>query len=355
MKIRNGSVLCVGAGGLGSPAALYLAAAGVGRLGVIDADRVDLTNLQRQVLHGTPDVGRLKVESAREMLLCLNPGVSVETYPERLTAANALEVCRKYDVVLDGTDNFPARYLANDAAVLLSKPYVYGSVFQFEGQAGVFAPHLGGACYRCLFPEPPPPGVAPSCMEAGVLGVVPGLIGMIQATEALKLLAGIGTPLLNRLVLVDALQMRFREVKIQRDRACPLCGKSPTITKPVDLSEVCGMNQMGRIMNADDVTVQDLKKALENPSLGIKALDVREPDEQKVAAIKGVPLLPLSQLEKRYTELDPNQTYYIHCKGGTRSGKAVQFLKQKGFKNVKNVAGGITAWSDQIDSTVPKY
>ncbi len=353
MKIRRARALCVGAGGLGSPAALYLAAAGIGTLGIVDFDTVDESNLQRQVLHGTPDVGRPKVESARRALHHLNPDVRVETWPERLNADNATRIATDYDIILDGTDNFPARYVASDAAVLLRKPYIYGSVFQFEGQASVFAPHLGSPCYRCLFPEPPPPGAAPSCAEAGVLGVVPGVIGLLQATEAIKLVAGIGTPLINRLLLFNALDMRFSEINIRRDPACPLCGAHPSITKPMDYARVCGTKVGDKSPN--DVTVHDLKKALDNPALGIRTLDVREPDEQKIAAIKGVPLIPLGELPQRYKELDPGQTYYVHCKVGGRSARAAAFLRQQGFKNVRNVAGGITAWSEQIDPNVPKY
>jgi len=357
IKICSASVLCIGAGGLGSPIALYLAAAGVGKLGLVDFDSVELTNLQRQVIHGTPDVGRPKTESARDTLRRINPNVEVALYPERLTSENALQVLRPYDIVVDGTDNFPTRYLTNDACVLLKKPNVYGSIFRFEGQASVFAPHLGGPCYRCLYPEPPPPGLVPSCAEGGVLGVLPGLIGLIQATEILKLILGAGASLLNRLLLFDALQMKFRELKLKRDPQCPLCGEQPTITRLIDYENFCGVAKTPETdtMHPDEVTVLDMKAALDNPALGIKVIDVREPSEQQIARVEGVPLLPLSQLPQRFTELDPAQSYYLHCKAGGRSLQALQFLRQQGFQRLKSVRGGITAWSEQIDPRVPKY
>ncbi|MCX6883469.1 MAG: molybdopterin-synthase adenylyltransferase MoeB [Verrucomicrobiota bacterium] len=349
-KIRAASVLCVGAGGLGSPVALYLAAAGVGRLGILDFDRVDLSNLQRQLLHGTPDVGRLKVDSARETLQRLNPEVEVVTFPLRLNRDNALDLLRPWDIIVDGTDNFPARYLTNDACVMLGKPNVYGSIFRFEGQASLFAPHLGGPCYRCLFPEPPPPGSAPSCAEAGVLGVLPGIIGTIQATEALKLALGCGESLLNRLLLFDALGMRFREIKVRPDPGCPVCGKNPSIKELIDYTLDCQT-----IMNTDEVTVKELKQALDNPASGIRVIDVRELAEYQVARIPGAQLLPLSELTQRWGELDPSKEYYLHCKAGVRSMKALLFLRQQGFKHLKSVKGGISAWSDEIDASVPKY
>lgn len=349
-KIRSASVLCVGAGGLGSPVALYLAAAGIGRLGILDFDRVDLSNLQRQLLHGTPDVGRPKVDSARETLQRLNPQVEVVSLPVRLNRENALDLLRPWDIVVDGTDNFPARYLTNDACVMLRKPNVYGSIFRFEGQASLFAPHLGGPCYRCLFPEPPPPGTAPSCAEAGVLGVLPGIIGTIQATEALKLALGCGESLLNRLLLFDALGMRFREIKVRPDPGCPICGKNPSIKELIDYNVVCQST-----MNTDEVTVQELKQALDNPGSGVLVLDVRELAEHQVARIQGAQLLPLSELTQRWGELDPSREYYIHCKAGVRSMKALLFLRQQGFKRLKSVKGGISAWSDEIDAAVPKY
>jgi sulfur-carrier protein adenylyltransferase/sulfurtransferase len=356
-KICAASVLCIGAGGLGSPIAMYLAAAGVGKLGIVDFDSVDFSNLQRQILHGTPDVGRPKTQSAQETIHHLNPGVQVVLHDTRLTSENALEIIRSYDIVVDGTDNFPTRYLTNDACVLLKKPNVYGSIFRFDGQASVFAPHLGGPCYRCLYPEPPPPGAVPSCAEGGVLGVLPGIIGLIQATEILKLILGKGTSLLNRLLLFNALDMQFRELKLRRDPQCPLCGKSPTITQLIDYENFCGVAPLSAAstMHPDEITVHDLKKALDNPQLGIQVLDVREPVEHQIARINGALLVPLSTLAQRFTELDPNHAYYIHCHAGVRSLKALQFLREQGFKNLKSVKGGIAAWSDEIDRTVPKY
>ena len=356
-KIRAASVLCIGAGGLGSPVAMYLAAAGVGRLGIVDYDVVDLSNLQRQILHGSPDVGRPKTQSAAEALRRLNPHVQVVLHETRLTSENALEIMRPYDIVVDGTDNFPTRYLANDACVLLRKPNVYGSIFRFEGQASLFAPHLGGPCYRCLYPEPPPPGTVPSCAEGGVLGVLPGVIGVIQATETLKLLLGKGTSLLNRLLLFNALDMEFRELKLRRDPQCPICGDHPTVTQLIDYQAFCGSAppSAASAVHPDEVTVQELKRALDDPQLGIQVLDVREPDEYQIARINGTRLLPLSTLPQRFSELDPKQAYYIHCKAGGRSLKALQFLREQGFQHLKSVKGGITAWSDEIDRSVLKY
>lgn len=355
-KIHSAKVLCIGAGGLGSPAALYLAAAGVGTLGVVDSDTVDLSNLQRQVLHGTPDVGRPKAVSAVERITKLNPHVQVNGHQERLTSTNALSILKNYDIAVDGSDNFPTRYLVNDACVLLGKPYVYGAVFRFEGQASLLGPSVGAPCYRCLYPEPPGPGVAPSCAEAGVLGVLPGIIGLIQATETLKWILGAGEPLAGRLLLFDALAMRFGEIKVKRDPACPICGDYPTIKELIDYEDFCHTKPTDQVpVHPDEVTVQDMKKALDNPKLGIKVIDVREPDEHKIAHVSGVPLIPLSTLPQRYTELDPGQTYYIHCKAGGRSMKALAFLRARGFKHLKSVAGGITAWSEQIDSKIPRY
>jgi sulfur-carrier protein adenylyltransferase/sulfurtransferase len=356
-KICAARVLCIGAGGLGSPVALYLAAAGVGTLGLVDFDTVETSNLQRQVIHGTPDVNRPKTDSARDALRRINPGVEVEVHPVRLTSRNALELIQPYDIVVDGTDNFPTRYLTNDACVLLKKPNIYGSIFRFEGQASVFAPHLGGPCYRCLFPEPPPPGSVPSCAEAGVLGVLPGLIGCIQATETLKLILGQGVPLLGRLLLYHALEMRFREIKVRRDPLCPLCGERPTLTALIDYERFCGLQTPSSMTHPhpDEVTVHDLQRALQDPSLGIQVLDVREPDEHRIARIEGVPLLPLSTLAQRFGELDPARPYYLCCKAGGRSMKALEFLRQHGFKSLKSVKGGITSWSKEIDPSVPKY
>jgi len=336
---------------------MYLAAAGIGKLGIVDFDTVDFSNLQRQILHTDADVGRSKAESAKETVRGINPNVEVVLHETQLTSENALDIIRPYDIVVDGTDNFPTRYLTNDACVLLRKPNVYGSIFRFEGQASVFAPHLGGPCYRCLYPEPPPPGMVPSCAEGGVLGVLPGIIGCIQTTEILKLALGKGSSLIGRLLLFNALDMKFRELKLRRDPQCPVCGENPTITQLIDYEMFGGITREPAEpeANPDEVTVQDMKRALDNPNLGIKVLDVREPDEYEIARVDGVPLLPLSQINQRFTELDPNQQYYIHCKAGVRSLKAVQFLKEQGFKYVKSVKGGISAWSDEIDHSVPKY
>jgi adenylyltransferase/sulfurtransferase len=355
-KIKGASVLCIGAGGLGSPIAMYLAAAGIGKIGIVDFDTVDYSNLQRQLLHTDADVGRPKAQSAKETISGLNPNCEVVLYNTRISSENALEIIRPFDIVVDGTDNFPTRYLTNDACVLLKKPNVYGSIFRFDGQASVFAPHLGGPCYRCLYPEPPPPGMVPSCAEGGVLGVLPGIIGCIQATEILKLVLGKGASLIGRLLLFNALEMKFRELKLRRDPQCPICGEHPTIKELIDYETFCGIvPEPENTGNPDEVTVQDMKQALDNPALGIKVVDVREPDEYEIAKVAGVPLLPLSQLNSRFTELDPNQQYYLHCKAGVRSLKALNFLRQQGFKYVKSVKGGITAWSDEIDRNVPRY
>jgi len=323
----------------------------------VDFDTVDYSNLQRQILHTDADVGRPKAQSAKETIHGINPNCEVVIYNTRITSENALDLIRPYDIVVDGTDNFPTRYLTNDACVLLKKPNVYGSIFRFEGQASVFAPHLGGPCYRCLYPEPPPPGMVPSCAEGGVLGVLPGIVGCIQATEILKLAIGKGSSLVGRLLLFNALDMKFRELKLRRDPECALCGKNPTIKELIDYEQFCGIppEPVAPQSNPDEVTVQDMKKALDDSKLGIKVIDVREPDEYEIAHVKGVPLLPLSQIQQRFTELDPNQHYYIHCKVGARSLQALGFLREQGFKYLKSVKGGITAWSDEIDSNVPRY
>ena len=356
-KICSASVLCIGAGGLGSPIAMYLAAAGIGKIGIVDFDSVDFSNLQRQIIHATEDVGRPKTLSAKETIQGINPNVEVVLHNARLTSENAMDIIAPYDFVVDGTDNFPTRYLTNDACVLLKKANVYGSIFRFEGQASVFAPHLGGPCYRCLYPEPPPPGMVPSCAEGGVLGVLPGLIGTIQATEIIKLALGKGSSLIGRLILLNALDMKFRELKLRRDPQCPICGDNPTITKLIDYEQFCGITPEPATpaFNPDEVTVQDMKKALDDPKLNIKVIDVREPDEYQIAHVKGVPLIPLGTLPQRFTDLDPNQALYVHCKSGMRSLKAVQFLKEQGFKYAKSVKGGILAWADEIDHSVPKY
>jgi adenylyltransferase/sulfurtransferase len=355
-KIKATSVLCIGAGGLGSPIAMYLAAAGIGKLGIVDFDTVDFSNLQRQILHTDADVGRPKAQSAKETIAGINPNCDVVIHNTRISSENAFDLIRPYDIVVDGTDNFPTRYLTNDACVLLQKPNVYGSIFRFEGQASVFAPHLGGPCYRCLYPEPPPPGMVPSCAEGGVLGVLPGIIGCIQATEILKLAIGKGSSLVGRLLLFNALDMKFRELKLRRDPQCPVCGDQPTIKELIDYEMFCGIAlEPEPTTNPDEVTVQEMKRALDDPGLGIKVIDVREPDEYEIAHVNGVPLIPLGTLPDRFTELDPNQQIYIHCKSGVRSLKAAQFLKEQGFKYAKSVKGGIAAWADEIDPRVPKY
>lgn len=360
-RLRESSVLCVGAGGLGSPIALYLAAAGIGRLGIVDFDRVDESNLQRQVLHGTADAGRLKTESAREAILRLNPNVTVDLYNEPLTSSNALDVLRPYDVVVDGTDNFPTRYLTNDACVLLGKPNVYGSIFRFEGQASVFDPKRGAPCYRCLYPEPPPPGLVPSCAEGGVLGALPGIIGVIQATEILKLILGIGAPLLGRLLLYNALEMSFRELKLRQDPECPICGKNPTIHELIDYDQFCGFPS-GSTSTGDEeedakleVTVDDLEAALKDSQNGIRTLDVRNAEERDICLIDGVDWIPLDQLQDRVSELNAAQRTYIHCKSGVRSLKAVRLLRDLGFNNVWSVRGGILEWIEKKAPDLPVY
>jgi adenylyltransferase/sulfurtransferase len=355
-RLKAGRVLCIGAGGLGSPAALYLAAAGVGTIGIVDFDAVDASNLQRQILHSTPDVGRSKLESAREKLTALNPEVSIETYETALTSANALELFREYDVILDGTDNFATRYLVNDACVLLGKPNAYGSIFRFEGQASVFAIE-GGPCYRCLYPEPPPPGLVPSCAEGGVLGVLPGVIGTIQATESIKLLLGAKDTLAGRLLLYDAWNMRFRELKLRRDPECPVCGDHPTVKELIDYEQFCGVPQQAAAAASEgDATVEELKQ-IQASGRPLYLLDVREPQEFQIARIPGSTLIPLGQLPQRLNELPTGPSapeIIVHCKMGGRSAKAVQFLKEKGIP-ARNLKGGILAWADRIDPSVPKY
>jgi molybdopterin/thiamine biosynthesis adenylyltransferase/rhodanese-related sulfurtransferase len=354
-RLKQARVLTVGAGGLGSPLALYLAAAGVGVIGIVDFDVVDESNLQRQIIHGTSDLGRSKMESAREKIEDINPNVKVEAFEEALTSENAIEIFEGFDVVVDGTDNFPTRYLVNDACVLLGKPNVYGSIFRFEGQASVFYAEEG-PCYRCLYPEPPPPGLVPSCAEGGVLGILPGAIGTIQATETVKLLLGIGEPLIGRLLLYDALAMRFSEMKLRKDPSCPVCGENPTVTELIDYQEFCGIPQAQQADQVDEVpgiTVRELKEKLENGQ-NVSILDVREPHEYEVANI-GARLIPLGELPERLVELGKDETFAVHCKTGARSARAVQLLKEAGFQNVYNVEGGITAWSEEIDPSVPKY
>ena len=353
-KLKAARVLCIGAGGLGSPLALYLGAAGVGTLGIVDFDVVDYTNLQRQIIHTTADVGRKKLDSAAEKLKAINPFLNVRTFETKLTSQNALELFRDFDIIADGTDNFPTRYLVNDACVLTGKPNVYGSIFRFEGQASVFATDEG-PCYRCLYPEPPPPGLVPSCAEGGVLGILPGLVGLIQATETIKLILGQGEPLVGRLLLVDALGMKFRELKLRKNPDCPVCGTHRTITKLIDYDQFCGIRGEERPVEANipEMQVEELKRRLDAGE-DLFVLDVREPHEYQICNIGGH-LIPLGDLPKRVNELDSSREIVAHCKMGGRSAKAVQFLRQAGFKKVHNLTGGITAWSDRVDPKVPKY
>ncbi len=354
-RLKAASVLLIGAGGLGSPLGLYLAAAGVGRLGLVDFDVVDFSNLQRQVLHGTADVGRPKLHSARDRLQAINPEVRLDLFETRLSSANALSLFEPYDIIIDGTDNFPTRYLVNDACVLLKKPNVYGSIFRFDGQASVFYPGRG-PCYRCLYPEPPPPGEVPSCAEGGVLGILPGLIGCIQATEAVKLILGQGSPLIGRLVLYDALAMTFREFKVRRNPKCPACGDHPTVTRLIDYEQFCGVRgQESAPASADgDTTVEELKAHLDRGD-EVYILDVRNPPEFQLCRIPGSTLLPLPDLPQRFGELDRNREMVVHCKSGMRSQKAIAFLRQQGFTKLKNLKGGILAWAEKIDPSMPKY
>jgi adenylyltransferase/sulfurtransferase len=353
-KLKAAKVLCIGAGGLGSPLALYLTAAGVGTLGIVDFDVVDYTNLQRQIIHSTADVGRKKLDSAGEKLKAINPYINLRTFNTRLTSANALELFREFDIIADGTDNFPTRYLVNDACVLTGKPNVYGSIFRFEGQASVFATEEG-PCYRCLYPEPPPPGLVPSCAEGGVLGILPGLVGVIQATETIKLILGQGDPLIGRLLLVDALGMKFRELKLRKSPDCPVCGTNPTITQLIDYNEFCGIRGEEAPVATDvpAITVEELKQQLDAKK-DLFILDVREPHEYQICNLNGY-LIPLGDLPKRVHELDSSRDIVAHCRSGVRSGKAVTFLRQAGFKKVHNLTGGILAWADKIDPTMPKY
>ena len=354
-RLKAARVLLVGAGGLGSPLALYLAAAGVGHLGLVDFDVVDVTNLQRQILHGTKDVGRSKLASARERIADINPFVELTTYETALTSKNALGIIEKYDIVADGTDNFPTRYLVNDACVMLGKPNVYGSVFRFEGQASVFSTK-DGPCYRCLFPEPPPPGMVPSCAEGGVLGVLPGLVGTIQATEAIKLILGIGEPLVGRLLLVDALRAQFRTVKVRRNPTCPMCG-THEITELIDYDEFCGIPQAAATMKQEgdmpEITPIELAERLRAGDVDL--IDVREPHEWDIAHIPGARLIPLGSFPAAIPSLDGTRDIVVQCRSGARSGRAVRLLQAAGFTRVRNLAGGILRWSDDVDPQVPKY
>ena len=356
LKLKAASVLCIGAGGLGSPVAMYLGAAGVGRIGIVDFDVVDYSNLQRQVIHGTPDVGRSKLDSARDRLNAINPEVTVETHDVALSSENALELLANYDVIVDGTDNFPTRYLVNDACVILGKPNVYGSIFRFEGQASVFATK-DGPCYRCLYPEPPPPGLVPSCAEGGVLGILPGVVGTIQATEAVKLIIGVGEPLINRFMIYDALRMKFRELKLRKDPDCPVCGETPTVTELIDYEQFCGITGAATedvSSEALDTTVEDLKTRIDGKD-EVLVLDVREPQEFQICRIPGSTLIPLNDLPQRLAELEGYKNMVVHCKSGVRSAKAVKLLHEAGFSDAKNLRGGILAWIDEIDPSLPKY
>jgi adenylyltransferase/sulfurtransferase len=356
-KLKAARVLCVGTGGLGSPLALYLTAAGIGTLGLVDFDVVDASNLQRQIIHSTKDIGRSKLDSAEEKLKALNPAINIVKHNTMLSSANALEILKDYDIVADGTDNFPTRYLVNDACVLLGKPNAYGSIFRFEGQASVFAT-AQGPCYRCLYPEPPPPGLVPSCAEGGVLGILPGLVGVIQATEVIKLILGKGEPLIGRLLLVDALNMRFRELKLRKNPECPVCGQDPTVTKLIDYQQFCGIvpetPQEANVKNGiPQLTVKELKRRIDAGE-DVQLIDVREPYEYQIAHIGGK-LIPQNDVPNRLAEIDRDREVVVHCRSGARSQRIAEFLKQAGYSNVVNLAGGILAWSDEIDPSVQKY
>src|SRR5438309_7745952 len=356
-KLKAARVLCIGAGGLGSPLALYLAAAGVGTLGIVDFDVVDYTNLQRQIIHSTADVGRKKLDSAAEKLKAINPFLNIRKFETRLSSDNALELFRDFEIIADGTDNFPTRYLVNDACVLTGKPNVYGSTFRFEGQASVFA-MKEGPCYRCLYPEPPPPGLVPSCAEGGVLGVLPGLVGVIQATEAIKLILGTGEPLIGRFLIVDALRMKFRELRLRKDPACPVCGTHPTVTKLIDYEQFCGIRPAApepvAVNAATEITSTELKQRLDRGDKLI-VVDVREPHEYQINRIPGSLLIPLGDVPKRYNELDPDLEIVTQRKSGVRSANAGDFVRSVGFKKVLNLKGGILDWVDKVDPSQPKY
>ena len=354
-KLKQAKVLCIGAGGLGSPLALYLAAAGVGKLGIVDFDVVDFTNLQRQVIHDTDDVGRPKLTSAKERIADINPNVEVVGYEDRLTSENALELFKEYDLVADGTDNFPTRYLVNDACVLLGKPNVYASIFRFEGQASVFYAKEG-PCYRCLYPEPPPPGLVPSCAEGGVLGVLPGIMGSIQALETIKMILGNGRPLIGRLLLFDALNLKFRELKLHKNPECPICGPNPTIKKLIDYEQFCGIRgeEYTEMASVPEVSPVDVKK-WQDEKKEFVLIDVREPHEFQICRIPGSVLMPLGEVPSRMSELNSADEIVVHCRSGMRSAKAVEFLMKSGFRKIHNLKGGVLAWSDQVDPSMPKY
>ncbi len=357
LKLKAAKVLLIGTGGLGAPLGMYLAAAGIGRIGLVDFDVVDFSNLQRQVIHGTKDVGRKKLDSAADTMLDINPFLQIDKFDTALSSENALDIIKDYDFVIDGTDNFPTRYLVNDACVLLGKINVYGSIFRFEGQATVFG-YPGGPCYRCLYPEPPPPGLVPSCAEGGVLGVLPGIIGLIQATECVKLILGKGETLVGRLMLYDALNMKFRELKLRRNPECPLCGDNPTIHELIDYQQFCGIPQHQpepeNTVNETEIDVVALKARIDKGDKFV-FIDVREPNEYQIAKIPGTTLMPLGDFPKLAAGLNPADEIIIHCKMGGRSGKACDYLRQQGFKKVLNVKGGITAWSQKVDPSVPQY
>jgi len=356
LKLKQAKVLLIGAGGLGSPLSLYLAAAGVGRIGLVDFDVVDFTNLQRQIVHSTADVGRPKLDSARDRLLGINPTIDIVPYETTLSSANALDLFRDYDIIADGTDNFPTRYLVNDACVLLGKPNVYGSIFRFEGQASVFAAK-DGPCYRCLYPEPPPPGLVPSCAEGGVLGILPGLVGVIQATEVVKLILGSGNSLIGRLLLVDALEMKFRELKLRKNPECPICGPNRTIHQLIDYNEFCGIHPEPPPPPGSsefEISATELKQKMDRKE-NFVLIDVREPHEWEICSIPGARLIPKGTVPSRVHELNSADEFVVHCKSGKRSAEIVDFLRKAGFRKVKNLRGGILAWSDQVDPSVPKY
>jgi len=350
-RLKAARVLCIGAGGLGSPAAVYLAAAGMGTIGIVDFDDVDLSNLQRQILHGTKDVGRGKLESARDRLHDINPEIDVQLHKCRFSSENAPQLVSRYDVIVDGSDNFPTRYLSNDVCVFARKPNVYGSVFRFEGQTTVFASHLGGPCYRCLFPEPPPPDSVPNCAQAGVLGVLPGIIGMLQAIETIKMIVGVGESLVGRLLHFDALKARFRELNLRRDPECPVCGENPTIFSPIDYEQFCGARDEEAIPT---MSAHELKQKMDARE-PFELIDVREGFEYEIARIDGARLIPLGEIAERADELPRDRPIVVHCHSGRRSAEAVRLLQQRGFGNIYNLEGGIDAWSDQIDPGVPKY
>ncbi len=353
-KLKNSSVLIIGAGGLGSPSSLYLAAAGVGRIGLVDHDRVDYTNLQRQILYTTSDVGRPKLQAAAERLRAENPDIEIRTHQEVLNSKNALDILRDYDIILDGTDNFPTRYLVNDACVLLGKPNIYGSIFRFEGQASVFYAKEG-PCYRCIYPQPPPPNLVPSCAEGGVLGVLPGIIGLIQATETVKMILGKGEPLIGRLLYFDALKMSFREFKIQKNKDCPVCGENPTVRELIDYEGFCGITPERTHMEEElQVTPEAVQERLRKGD-SLMLLDVREPVEYAICKLPNSKLIPLGQLPDRVNELDSAQDIIMYCHVGARSLQAAQFMREAGFKRVWSMKGGIEAWSERIDSSVPRY